>query len=120
MNGARDPDSGEAYLDRHIPQVLASMSEDSAYGWELSLTQWYLLFGFLDRYFEPILEARHSSIFWTDAEYFLQRGIRSRQLGFTGHPKYLEVVNSTAIMDFWEQRGPPDFCQKVNGQWVCE
>jgi hypothetical protein len=41
-------------------------------------------------------------------------------LGFTAHPKYLEVVESIGIMDVWEQRGPPDFCDKVGGEWVCK
>jgi hypothetical protein len=55
-----------------------------------------------------------------DAERLIQVGTQNRRLGFTAHPKYLEVAEATGIMDVWEQRGPPDFCEKVDGQWVCE
>jgi len=43
-----------------------------------------------------------------------------RHGGFTAHPKYLEAAESLGVIDIWEQRGPPDFCEKLNGQWVCE
>ncbi len=43
-----------------------------------------------------------------------------RHLGFTGHPQYLEVAESMGLIDVWEQRGPPDFREKVDGQWICE
>jgi hypothetical protein len=43
-----------------------------------------------------------------------------RRLGFTAHPKYLEVAKSLGFIELWEQRGPPDYCNKVDSQWVCE
>jgi tetratricopeptide (TPR) repeat protein len=120
VTGARDPATGQAYLDRRIPQIVASMPEVAAYNWPLGLTKWYLYLGFLDRYFEVILDLDLADSAWTDAGTLVIWGTISRHLGFTAHPKYLEVAESLGIVDVWEQRGPPDFCEKMDGQWVCE
>ncbi len=120
VTGARDPATGQAYLDRRIPQIVASMPEEEAYSWQQSLTKWYLFFGFLDRYFESILDLDLTDSAWTDSDIPLSIGTIFRRLGFTAHPKYLEVAELLGIVAVWEQRGPPDFCEKVDGQWVCE
>jgi len=120
VTGARDPATGQAYLDRHIPQIVASMPEEDAFYMQDNLATWYLLFGFLDRYFESILDLDLTDSTWTDADIPIYVGTLFPRLGFTAHPKYLEVVEAIGIIDVWEQRGPPDFCEKVDGQWVCE
>ncbi len=120
VTGARDPATGQAYLDRRIPHILASMPEESALQWSWILTEWYLFFGFLDEHFKLILDLDLSDSTWTGVDQPILVGTIYRQLGFTGHPKYLEVVESIGIIDVWEQRGPPDFCEKVGGEWVCE
>jgi TolB-like protein/DNA-binding NarL/FixJ family response regulator len=117
---ARDPVNGQAYLDRHIPQIVASMPDEFAGEWQNALAVWYLLFGFLDRYYELIFEAGPNAGIWTDADLHVWKGTVLRQGGFTAHPKYLEVAESLGIIDVWEQRGPPDFCEKTGGEWVCE
>ena len=117
--GARDPVNGQAYLDRRIPQIVAAMPDEFAGEWQNTLTLWYLLFGYLDRYYELIFEAGPPKI-WTDADLHIWKGTIFRHGGFTAHPKYLEAAESTGLIDVWEQRGPPDFCEKVDGQWVCE
>jgi TolB-like protein len=120
VSGARDPATGQAHLDRRIPQIVASMPEEDAYSWQLNLTRWYLVFGFLDRHFELILDLDLTDSTWTDADTPIYEGTLYRRLGFTAHPKYLEVVESMGLIDVWEQRGAPDFCEKVGGEWVCE
>ena len=120
MTGARDPVTGQAYLDRRIPEIVASMPEEEAYFWQMILTKWYLYLGFLDRYFELILDLDRTDSTWTAADNPVQVGTVYRRFAFTTHPKYLDVVESMGIIDIWEQRGPPDFCEKVDGQWVCE
>jgi hypothetical protein len=120
VTGARDPATGEAYLDRRIPQIVASMPEEEAYAWQLALTKWYLFFGFLDRYFELILANELTDKTWADAQMLVYDGTKYPRLGFTAHPKYLEVAEATGIVDVWEQRGPSDFCSKESGHWVCE
>lgn len=118
--GALDPTTGQAYLDHRIPQFLATAPKEEAQGLQLDTTKWYLLFGFLDRYFDAILEIELTDKSWTDADYFVYTGTIFRRLGFTRHPRYLDVVESIGIIDVWQQRGPPDFCKKVRDEWVCE
>ena len=120
VTGARDPATGQAYLDRRVPQILDSVPEEYAFGWQLMLTEFYLYLGFLDRYFELILASDLSAQAWTDAASLVWVGTKFRRLGFTAHPKYLEVAESIGIIDVWEQRGPPDFCEKVGQEWACE
>ena len=120
MTAARDPSTGQAHLDRRIPQIVASMPEEDAFNMQDNLTNWYLLFGFLDRYFELIFDLDLTDSTWTDADTPVWRGTLYRRLGFTAHPKYLEVAEAIGMIDVWEQRGPPDFCEKVDGEWVCE
>jgi TolB-like protein len=118
--GARDPASGQAYLDRRIPQIVASMPDEDARSWQLTLANWYLLFGFPDRQFELILATDLTPLTWSDAEVSIHYGSIYRRLGFTAHPKYLEVAEALDFIGLWEQRGPPDYCEKAGGQWVCE
>jgi tetratricopeptide (TPR) repeat protein len=120
VTSARDPATGQAYLDRRIPEIIASMPEEDAYDMQGLLSMWYLQFGFLDRQFELILDLDLTDSAWTEADIPVWRGTVFRRLGFTAHPKYLEVAESIGIIDVWEQRGAPDFCEKVGGKWVCE
>ena len=120
VTGARDPESGQATLDRRIPQIVASMAEDDELRWQRGLTSLYLYFGFLDRYFELILDTEPHDTSWHYAGNHLLQGTIVRRLSFTAHPKYLEVAELMGFFHIWEQRGPPDFCEKVSGEWLCE
>jgi tetratricopeptide (TPR) repeat protein len=116
---ARDPATGQAYLDRRIPEIVAAFPEIEVIGLD-ELNEWYLYFGFLDRYFEILFENDPNDSRWTQADIYLERGIEFRRTGFTEHPQFLEVANTMGLIKIWDKRGPPDFCDKVGGQWVCE
>jgi TolB-like protein len=118
--GARDPATGQAYLDRRIPEILAGTDAHDRYSVQIWLTKLYLRLGFLDRYFELILDSGLTATAYHDAGDWIFDGTISRRTGFTAHPRYLEVAELTGIMDVWEQRGPPDFCEKIAGKWTCE
>ena len=120
VTAARDPATGQAYLDRRIPEIIASMPEEEAYVWRQMLTKWYLLFGYLDRHFELILDLDLADSTWTGAHTSILESTIFRRLGFTAHRKYLEVAEMHGIVDVWEHRGPPDFCNQVGGDWSCE
>jgi tetratricopeptide (TPR) repeat protein len=120
VTAARDPATGQAFLDRRIPEIVASMGEEEALQHQIELSEIYLLLGFLDRYYEIIFDLDPIDSSWSDVDLLLYNGIVSRRGGFTAHPKYLEVAEMVGMIDVWEQRGPPDFCEKVGGQWVCE
>ena len=96
------------------------MPDEEVYAWQPILVNWYPIFGFLDRSFELILAADLETHPWNDAEILVQLGTINRRLGFTAHPKYLEVAEALDFTGLWEQRGPPDFCEKVGDEWVCE
>ena len=113
VTGARDPVSGQAHLDRRMPQIVALVSEEE-------VASLYLFFGFLDRHFELILATEPNASTWHLAGVHLWRGNIFWRTGFTAHPRYLEFARSLGIVESWEQRGPPDFCEKVGGRWVCE
>ena len=120
VTGARDPATGQAHLDRRIPEIVASMPAESAYNMRGSLSLWYVYFGFLDRYIELILDLDIVDSQWTDAEVPIHAGTVFWRQGFTAHPGYLEIAESAGIVAMWEKRGPPDLCEKVASQWVCE
>jgi TolB-like protein/Flp pilus assembly protein TadD len=119
INGVRGSADGQAYLDRRVPEIVVSVREADRYNLERILRMWYLAFGFVDRYFEIILSLPLSDSTWTDADTLVYVGTVYRQFSITAHPKYLEVAESLGIVELWELRGPPDFCEKVGGEWVC-
>ncbi len=121
ITAGRSPATGQAYLDRRIPEIIASIAEGSGILSLQDLQRWYLIFGFLDRYFEIILDHDPNNSRWDHfTDIYLHDGIVHRRMGFTAHPKYLEVAEAMGIIKIWEKRGPPDFCEKVGDQWVCE
>jgi hypothetical protein len=87
---------------------------------EADVASMYLFFGFLDRNFELIFATEPSALAWHLAGVHLWWGNIFHRTGFTAHPRYLELARSLGTVETWEQRGPPDFCEKVDGQWVCE
>ena len=119
MTGGRDPATSQAYVDRRIPQIVASAPAEEAPDIETFLTLLYLDLGYLDRYFEKLFDTALGSG-WTDAANLIWNGTVFRQTGSTAHPKYLEVAEADGYIELWEQRGAPDFCETVDEQWVCE
>jgi len=117
---ASEPVSGQALLDRRILELLASLPEEEAFAWQEALPALYLFFGHLDRYFELILASSPTDKTWHQASNYVWQGTVFRRFGFTSHPGYLEVVYLLGINRVWEKRGPPDFCEQVGGEWVCE
>jgi TolB-like protein len=119
ING-RHPASGQAHLDHRIPQIVAAMAEVDEFNWHRGLTSLYLYFGYLDRHFELVLATEPNDSTWDNAGAHFWRGSIFWRLGFTAHAKYLQLAEKMGVINVWEQRGPPDFCDKVDGQWVCE
>jgi tetratricopeptide (TPR) repeat protein len=116
----RDPAFGPAYFDERIPVIVQSVPPEILLGFQDSLARFYLLFGYLDRFFEIVLAEFPDDSAWTGVTMHVWYGMVHRNLGFTAHPDYLKVANLMGLTDVWEQLGPPDFCSKVDGHWVCE
>ena len=120
VTGARDPATGQALLDRLIPEIIASVPVEQSHSTWRHIVMWYPLFGFLDRYLEIMLDTIAADGIWSGVRTLAWWGTINRRSGFTTHPKYVEVAEALGYVDLWEQRGPPDFCEKVDGEWVCE
>jgi hypothetical protein len=43
-----------------------------------------------------------------------------RDSGITADPRYVKAMTDIGVVEAWETRGPPDFCSKDTGTWVCE
>ena len=111
--GARDPESGQAHLDRVILRY-----EDEAAGSRGE--EFYFAFKFLDRFFEIIFEIGLTGVEWSPAEGLVFTATILRQSGFTADPRYLEWAEADGLFELWDERGAPDHCEKLDGQWVCE
>jgi len=119
--GARDPETGQVFLDQRIPQIVASTPDDrTALQARINLAVLYSVFGFLDRYFEVLFELGLPTSGWADSEVPVHFSTIDRRSGFTAHPRYLEVAKVWGLTELWDQRGPPDHCKKLDGQWACE
>lgn len=120
VTAGRDPTAGQAYLERRIPEIVASMPEENPLDMERRLSSLYLYFGFIDRYYEYFFSLDLTDASWTDADDLLDKSVIHSRLGFVSHSRFLELADLLGMIDVWEQRGPPDFCSKDGGQWVCE
>ena len=83
------------------------------------LNTWNLLFENIDRYFEIVLSNFLEDTTRPSADFDAWYSTAYRNLGFTAHPNYLEVAELMGFIGVWEQRGPLDFCNKVEDRWVC-
>ena len=120
VENARDPEKGQAYVDRRFKEILASIPDEHLNFWRGMLEEQYLYLGFLDRYYESIFAHGPNNQGQNSADVDVWQGTVFRRTGFTAHPMYLEVAALLGITEIWEQRGPPDFCKKLDGQWVCQ
>jgi TolB-like protein len=117
IKNARDPNTGKVFLDHWINNALANASNTVE---KFEPYIWYLQFGFLDDYFAGVRKLRGDGIGWTDADTLENYGMIFRASGYTRHPVYMEFAETDGQFDLWDQRGAPDHCQKVDGDWVCD
>lgn len=115
----RHTETGAANLDSRIPAVQASLRRDVLTELAPRLERWYLLLGHLDRYLEIVLQVSPGAPDWADTEMHVWYGMVYRRLGFTGHPRYVEVAGRMGFVDVWEELGPPDHCRKQADGWAC-
>ncbi len=80
----------------------------------------YLHFGYLDDYFDFIEKTvREEDTVWNNADLLEYTGRHQKASGYTAHPRFLSLDEQWGVSDVWEERGPPDDCSKVDGNWVC-
>jgi hypothetical protein len=55
----------------------------------------------------------------TNAEYAIEDSTILTGSGFTAHPRYVEMATAYGLASVWDRRGPPDHCDKIDGNWSC-
>jgi len=118
VESARDPESGEAFLEQWVADH-ASMATNSLERYVQY--SWYILFGRLDPVFE-IIEASVdiTPSGWHDAAGLENDAALYPSAGYFRHPGYLRVGRKLGLTELWDTRGAPDMCSKASGEWVCE
>ena len=114
-----DPETGRDSLKEWVeirganPDIYSNIAFAKTY---------YLFFGHLDLYADAIdgYMDMDGTTTWTDAETMQAWGIYLPVTGYRKSQHFLEVAEKDTLIELWEHRGPPDFCSKDSGEWVCE
>jgi len=116
--GAVGAEDSKAFLDGWIEEKLAGVDSFVDIN---GVNYWYLALGYMDEYWHAILTNGGDRFFhWSNVDYPLQYGMIYGRHGFTSHPKFMKYAEVSGMTDLWDRRGPPDFCSKDSGEWVCE
>ena len=85
-------------------------------------TNWVYLLAFrqFDDLFDVIDAHNARATDWSDADEIMYYVSIFRDSGVTASPRYAAAINAIGAVDAWETRGPPDFCRKDTGEWVCD
>jgi len=119
VENASNPDTGREFLVEYVNDVV---SRATNFRQQTRPMQWLLFFGYLDDYWDAIdeLDPPPGSTAWSNAETLEHLGKIYHRTGFARHPRYLEYQQKYRTTDLWDQRGAPDICSKVDGEWVCD
>ena len=117
VEGARKPETGRQYLR----DAVVAMVEDAPSYWEeIGAYIWYLAFGALDDYYNVIYEMNDVDTAWTNSRLLELMGGVFKVSGYAAHPRFIPLQNKWGMLDLWEERGPPDDCSRIDGEWACE
>jgi len=118
VESAVDPETGREFL---IEWVDAEVAKAENFLEQTRPVEWLMYFGYMDDFWDWIYKLDPpASGAWSNAENLENMAVARRQLGFARHPRYLEYQSKYGMTDLWDMRGPPDFCSKDSGEWVCE
>ncbi|MHA1565670.1 MAG: hypothetical protein ACTSX7_10200, partial [Alphaproteobacteria bacterium] len=114
IRAAADPVSGrQALLD-----WVATFPENDF--WNGTNWAYFLAFRQFDDLFDVIDAHNARATDWSDADEIMYYVSVFRDSGVTASPRYAAAMNAIGAVDAWETRGPPDFCRKDAGEWVCD
>ena len=115
---ATEPDAGLAFLRSWNEEIDASAA---SYFEKTNAKYWFLILGYLDEYWRVIEEnSPESPSSWTNVEQLEFLGVVLHATGFRRHPSYIPYARKYGMLDLWEARGAPNFCNKSGGQWACD
>jgi TolB-like protein len=116
VESARNPNSGVQFLR----QAVVAMVEDATNF--LGTTEpyaWYLAFGDLDAFYDFVMEMNDIDSSWANSQNVEYSGRYFKLSGFAADPRFIEIYQRWGMLELWEERGPPDDCEKIDGNWVC-
>jgi len=117
VEGARHPDTGKQFLD----QAIAEMIEGATDFWGSTAPYaWYLAFGNLDAFYDVVIEMNDIESSWANSQQIEYIGRYIKVAGYAADPRFIELHRRWGMLDLWDERGPPDDCSKIDGNWVCE
>jgi len=114
----RDAETGRSALKEWVEYRAAISSEsfaDAAFA-----KAYYLVFGYMDLYIEAIDSYGPPSTAWSDVEIPEAWGVYLPVTGYRKTQHFLDRAEGLGLIELWEHRGPPDYCSKDSGEWVCE
>lgn len=118
VENASDPDTGRDFL---VEYVNDEVSRATNFLEQTEPVQWLLFFGYIDDYWDAIEELDPSgALAWSNAENLEHLGMVFHRTGFVRHPRYLEYQQKYRMAELWDERGAPDICSKIDGEWLCE
>ena len=104
--------------ERNVAQLVAAMQENPddylEYGDFV-----FLGLGLLDEFYDLLELLGGFEPAQTNAEYAIQQATPLTGFGFTAHPRYVEMATAYGLASVWDRRGPPDYCSKIEGHWIC-
>ncbi len=120
----------EAYIDRFQTLIATARSPDGdgdEFLGELQASSTdYFEFGFLfvplgmiDQAYEYFERLGAFQPAQTNAELAIEDATIMTGSGFTAHPRYVEMATAYGLASVWDRRGPPDHCDKIDGNWTC-
>jgi TolB-like protein len=114
IRAAADPVAGrQALLDllKAVPDT--GIWTEASWFYFLAFRQWDDLFAVIDAY-------NTKATTWSDADHIMFLITIFRDSGITADPRYVAAMTDIGVVEAWDTRGPPDYCSKDTGTWVCE
>ena len=117
VESARSPDTGLPFLR----QAIAAMVADATDFWETKVPYvWYLAFGELDAFYDIVFEMNDIDSSWSNSQQIEYAGRYLKASGYAADPRFIQLYQKWGMPDLWDERGAPDDCSKVDGNWLCE
>ena len=112
-----DPETGRSTLQEWVEYRAANAKiyADTSFA-----GVYYLVFGHVDLYIEAIDSYGPPTTYWSDVEILENWGVFLPVTGYRKTQKFLDRAEGSGLIELWEHRGPPDYCSKGSGEWVCE
>ena len=114
IRAAADPQNGrQAVLD--LLETLHMSEPELDNSW-----LYFIAFRQFDDFFAIVDALNAEATIWSAADNIMFSVNSFRESGIAADPRYVATMTDIGAVEAWDTRGPPDFCSKDTGTWVCE